>query len=678
MRFAFQHFFGAPRLRLLALLALQGLSRPALADNPIVQTMFTADPAPLVHEGVFYMFTGHDEDGAGWFDMREWRVFSTTDMANWTDLGVPMNLKTFKWGSVDAWAAQCIFRNGRFYYYVPIRLSGDKFGIGVGVSDKAEGPYTDALGKPLLEGNSYIDPTVYVDDDGQAYMYWGNTGLWMVKLNPDMISLSGSVQTMTLNKETFDNTFGEGPWLDKRDGLYYLLFASKAEPAPSVRPNGSMENLRYSTSSSPIGPWKYRDMIMPAEGKSWTNHPAVAHYKGKSYFVYHNGALPGGGDGQRSVCVEEFSYGADGTIPKIPMTKTGPKQIGTLNPFQTTQAETIAFSVGLKTEKCSDTDGGMDVTSIHNGDTIKVNGVNFGSGATSFDARVASSTSGGSIELRLDSQTGTLIGTCAVQGTGGAQTWATKSCSVKDATGIHDLYFNFVGSGTGTLFNFNWWRFSGPGADDNRSDGGAPDAGSADAAATTREAGAGGTTGGADAGTGAGTGGTGGGTRSSTRTGGSTGASGVAGASGAGTSGRGGSSAATSGAGGSSGGPATSAAGGSGGSRSLSSGGATANSSNSGGSQSPSATSSGDSQASKAENDSSGCGCRLGSQQSSGTTPLMGVLLSLLLALRRRRPTGFTVARQQDGTKGPHFRHPRLQRARPDLGQPPTKGSQIS
>jgi hypothetical protein len=564
--------------------------------------------------------------------MREWRVFSTTDMANWTDLGVPMNLKTFKWGTVDAWAAQCIFRNGKFYYYVPIRLSGDKFGIGVGISEKAEGPYTDAIGKPLLEGNSYIDPTVFLDDDGQAYMYWGNTGLWMVKLNPDMISLSGSVQTMTLNKETFDNTFGEGPWLDKRDGLYYLLFASKAEPAPTVRPNGSMENLRYSTSTSPTGPWKYRDMIMPAEGKSWTNHPAVAHYKGKSYFVYHNGALPGGGDGQRSVCVEEFTYGADGTIPKIPMTSTGPKQIGTLNPFQTTQAETIAFSAGLKTEKCSDTAGVMDVTSIHNGDYIKVRGVNFGSGATSFDARVASGTSGGSIELRLDSETGTLIGTCAIQGTGGAQTWVTKSCAVKGATGIHDLYFKFVGSGTGTLFNFNWWKFSGPGAEDSP-DGGAPDGSSADGAASTRETGAGGTTGEVDARTGTGSGGAGGGAASSSKTGGSSG--GVVGSSSTGA--RGGSGGATSATGGSGGKEtiATVPASG-GGSLAPTSGGSTAGRSSAGGAQSSSATSGSDSSGRQDGNESSGCGCRLGSRHGSGTASLIGVFGLLLLSIRRR------------------------------------------
>ena len=104
----------------------------------------------------------------------------------------------------------------------------------------------------------------------------------------------------------------------------------------------------------------------------------------------------------------------------------------------------------------------MNVCYIENGDYIKVKGVNFGSGATSFEARVASATSGGNIELRLDSPTGTLIGTCSVQGTGGWQNWVTRTYTVSGASGIHDLYFKFTG-GSGFLFNFNWWKFYGSG-----------------------------------------------------------------------------------------------------------------------------------------------------------------------------------------------------------------------
>jgi hypothetical protein len=129
-----------------------------------------------------------------------------------------------------------------------------------------------------------------------------------------------------------------------------------------------------------------------------------------------------------------------------------------LNPYIQTEAETICWSSGIETEKCSE--GGMNVCNIENGDYIKVKGVDFGTGAVSFEARVASANSGGNIELRLDSPTGTLVGTCAVSGTGGWQTWTTKSCTVSGATGILDLYLKFTG-GSGSLFNFNWWKFTG-------------------------------------------------------------------------------------------------------------------------------------------------------------------------------------------------------------------------
>ena len=166
---------------------------------------------------------------------------------------------------------------------------------------------------------------------------------------------------------------------------------------------------------------------MKASGASFTNHTGIIDFNGHSYFFYHDGALqkggsvPSNGDGyHRSVCLEEFKYNSDGSFPTIAQTTAGPQAIANLNPFLQTEAETIAWESGVQTEVTSDTGGGMDVTSINNGDYIKVRSVDFGTGATSFDARVASSTSGGNIELHLDSLTGTMIGTCAVSGTGGA------------------------------------------------------------------------------------------------------------------------------------------------------------------------------------------------------------------------------------------------------------------
>ena len=164
----------------------------ARADNPIVQTIYTADPAPLVYNGRVYLYTGHDEDNSTWFTMKDWRVWSSADMVNWTDHGSPLNLATFSWAKSDAWAGQAVYRNGKFYWYVPVtdRATG-AMAIGVAVGDSPTGPFRDAIGHPLVE-NGRFDPTVFIDDDGQAYLYWGNPDLWYVKLNADMISYSGA------------------------------------------------------------------------------------------------------------------------------------------------------------------------------------------------------------------------------------------------------------------------------------------------------------------------------------------------------------------------------------------------------------------------------------------------------------------------------------------------------
>lgn len=432
------------------------LPATAKADNPIVQHIYTADPAPLVYNGRVYLYTGHDEDGSTWFTMKEWRVWSSADMVNWTDHGSPLSLANFSWASANAWAGQVVPRNGKFYWYVPVtdRATG-RYAIGVAVSNSPTGPFTDALGHPLVENNE-IDPTVFIDDNGQAYLYWGNPDLWYVKLNADMTSFSGSPTQIPLTTAGFGTRTGdqnrptlfeEGPWVYKRNGLYYLVFAAKC----------CSEFIAYSTAPGPTGPWTYRGTIMPTQGSSFTNHPGVIDFNGNSYFFYHNGALPGGGGFTRSVAVERFNYNADGGFPTINMTTTGAPQVGTLSPYVRQEAETIAWESGIETEPAGE--GGMNVGWIENGDWIKVKGAAFGTGAASFNARVASAGSGGTIELRLDNPTGTAVGGCKVPVTGGWQTWTSVSCPVNGATGTHDLYLRFTG-GSGYLFNVNWWQFT--------------------------------------------------------------------------------------------------------------------------------------------------------------------------------------------------------------------------
>lgn len=439
---------------------LQQMKDAVNAKNPVVQTNYTADPAPMVYNDTLYLYTGHDEDGSTWFTMNDWRCYTTTDMVNWTDHGSPLSYKEFEWSGGSAWAGQCIERNGKFYYYVPVQRKGSSMAVGVAVSDCPTGPFHDAIGKPLVyTDQGDIDPTVYIDDDGQAYLYWGNPKLFYVKLNEDMISYDEAlgIVEVPLTEESFGKRTGnperatlyeEGPWFYKRNGLYYMIYAASGIP----------ENIAYATSNGPTGPWTYRGIIMPTQGGSFTNHPGIIDYKGNSYFFYHNGDLPGGGGFTRSVCVEQFEYNKDDSFPTFDMTLEGVSAIGTLNPYQRTEAETISWEFGIRTEPCSQ--GGMNVCNINDGDYIRVNNVDFGeNGAGTFSASVASASYGGRIELHLDHLEGTMIGTLLVSCTGGDDNWTRKTASVTGAAGLHNIFFVFKGEAADNLFKVDYWSF---------------------------------------------------------------------------------------------------------------------------------------------------------------------------------------------------------------------------
>ena len=448
--------------------------------NPIVQTCYSTDPAPMVDGDRLYVYTGHDEAGADFFWMYDWRVFSTADMVNWTDHGSPLSLASFEWADDRAWAPQCIARDGKYYFYVPVhsKLSGG-MAIGVAVGDTPYGPFKDALGKPLYDNGSWdhIDPTVFIDDDGQAWIYWGNPRLYYAKLNRDMISIDGEVKTIEFTEEGFGapdpskrergkkytDTYTEGPWAFKRNGIYYMMYAAGGVP----------EHIAYSTSTTPTGPWTYRGTIMPQmnETQSFTNHAGICDFKGHCYFFYHTGNLPGGGGFGRSVAVEEFKYNADGTIPQILPTRTGVAPIGTLNPYQRVQGETMAYSMGVRTE-WTDTEG-VFVSDIHHGDWIRLSEVDFGqegqwpkgtpfSGKPSrlqLKARVSSGMVGGTMEMRLDSLRGQVIATIEVGGTGGYEKFTTVTSDLRERpTGKHEVFLTFTGMKGRKLMNLDWWQ----------------------------------------------------------------------------------------------------------------------------------------------------------------------------------------------------------------------------
>ena len=437
------------------------LNKSLHAQNPIIQTVFTADPAPLVHNDTLFLFTGHDEDNATQkgFIMNDYLCFSTTDMVNWTHYGPVFHVDSLGWAAKhNANAAQVAYRDGKFYYYISpwsaLKDGGDC--IAVGVSDKPYGPYKDAIGKPMIEPSQTkygrhawedIDPTILIDDDGQAYMYWGNNSLYAVKLNKDMVSYSGDIVTFEIkDKAAFGPDYEEAPWIFKRNGIYYLMYAAHVPEA-----------VYYAMATSPLGPWKYGGVIMKAFAQgSMGNHPGVAKYKDQWYFFYMNEDLPNGHDKRRAVNVIPFDFNADGSITELAHSKAGAKAIANLNPYKRTEAETIAWEEGIETAKNEKT--GVYVTDISNGDYIKVRSVDFGKGAKTFEASVASASAGGKIEIRLDNRNGELLGTIDVKNTGGWQNWATVKGKVKKATGVQDICLVFKG-GEGELFNFDWWRF---------------------------------------------------------------------------------------------------------------------------------------------------------------------------------------------------------------------------
>ncbi|PBJ15929.1 glycoside hydrolase family 43 protein [Flavobacterium sp. ACN6] len=298
------------------------------AQNPIIKDIFTADPAPLVYKGILYLYTGHDvatqEDTN--YKMADWHVFSTTNMKDWKDHGALLSPGTFSWATGDAYAAQCIERDGKFYWFVSTFHKKDEVSqggaaIGVAVSDRPTGPFKDAIGKALIINEMTtdmkyawddIDPTVFVDDDGQAYMFWGNGSCKWVKLKKNMIEVDGAI---TIFKP---KNYIEGPWVYKRKGLYYLVYASEG-----TKP----EMIEYSTAKNITGPWSYQGIIQENVENSFTTHPGIIDYKGKSYFFYHNGSLPTGGSYRRSICVDDMHYNKDGTIQKIVQTTEGVSKI---------------------------------------------------------------------------------------------------------------------------------------------------------------------------------------------------------------------------------------------------------------------------------------------------------------------------------------------------------------
>ena len=321
------------RRSLFSFLALAAMAAPALSQdaapgsNPIIRDKFTADPAPMVDGERLYLYVGHDEAQRDeMFNMKEWLVYSTTDMRHWTDHGPIMKVSDFKWAKKDAWAAQAIRKNGRYWFYAAVEHDQTHPGkaIAVAVSDKPTGPFVDAKGSALITNQMTpkgthswedIDPTVFTDDDGTTWIAWGNRQAYIAKLKSNMIELDGPIREIT------PPHFEEGPWLHKRGKFYYLTYASLD------RATHRDERISYATATSLDGPWTYRGELTGSGKYSFTIHPGIAQYRGDWYIFLHNASLAigdlNGAIGRRAVTVERLEYNPDGTLKPVVQTEAG-------------------------------------------------------------------------------------------------------------------------------------------------------------------------------------------------------------------------------------------------------------------------------------------------------------------------------------------------------------------
>ena len=413
------------------------ISTNANSQNPIIRDQFSADPTARVFNGKVYVYPSHDirapESFArkDWFCMEDYHVFSSSDLTDWTDLGVIVSQDKVPWvnaASYSMWAPDCIEKNGKYYFYFPANVktgSGKGFGIGVAVADNPSGPFIPQP-EPIKNVNG-IDPCVFIDKDGQAYIYYSLNRIFAAKLKENMLELAtepvviGDLPTKGLV---------EGPYLFERNGIYYMTY-------PHVQ--NKTERLEYAISNNPLGPFKVTGVIMDESPTGcWTNHHSFIEYKGQWYLFYHHNDYSPKFDKNRSARIDSLFFNSDGTIVKVIPTLRG---VGLTKATQEIQIDrysqisdkgaSIAFLDSLNTFK------GWKTVFSANGAWIKYNGIDFGrKKAKNLAVRVLSK-HGSIIQIKLNDSQGPLI--AEVKITEGNNWNIINGRILKKQKGIHNL-----------------------------------------------------------------------------------------------------------------------------------------------------------------------------------------------------------------------------------------------
>jgi len=314
------------RLPLYCMTIMLLVSSNSFSQNPLDfgGNIRTADPSGHVWaDGKMYLYVSHDEECQPDFWMKNWYVFSSDNLTDWTNHGPVLSVGDLTWADNYAWAPDCAYKDGKYYFCFPAGTgvkdrenpanSTKWMGIGIAVSDSPAGPFKDAIGKPLWTEPYANDPCLFIDDDGQGYLYFhGGEDYLVAEMSDDLLSVEGDFYKMDMGG--YEPKM-EGPWVFKRDSIYYFTMPENNRV------------LTYYMSKSPKGPWQYQGVIMEDEGPA-NNHHSIVEFKGHWILFYHRWLDIDSACGkQRHCCAEYLYFNDDGTIQEVQRTSQGVGEI---------------------------------------------------------------------------------------------------------------------------------------------------------------------------------------------------------------------------------------------------------------------------------------------------------------------------------------------------------------
>jgi hypothetical protein len=439
---------------IISLILVTIITKSCFAQNPIIMDQFTADPSARVFGDSVYLYPSHDilatngRGRPGWFCMEDYHVFSSANLVDWIDHGVIVSQYKVPWVNSKAyamWAPDCVYRNGRYYFYFPAPAKdstyGRGFSIGVAVSDKPYGPFTPQ--PEPIKGVHGIDPCVLIAGDGQPYLYWAAGRFFVAKLKGNMLELASEPQIVQGMPE---KGLIEGPFVFERRGKYYLIYPHVADKS---------ERLEYAVADSPTGPFKVCGVVMDATPDCWTNQASVIKFKGQWYLFYHNNYLSPHFDKARSVCIDSMFFNKDGTIRKVIPTLRG---VGVTNAWRKIQIDRYSYvskeGTSIAFLDTLDTFKGWKTVLDSSSAWIQYNSVDFGQTELKFIYLRAVSRRGGTVLVRLNGSTGPVIAKVRIPKTNGWRIVRSPLLAFKP--GIHSLVVQLEGN---DKVQIDWVRF---------------------------------------------------------------------------------------------------------------------------------------------------------------------------------------------------------------------------